>query len=52
MKELYQTVMKHREALALMQKPFDLTDQLIQTAPKYDPKLLAVYEETSRSARD
>jgi hypothetical protein len=51
-KELYQTVMKHREALALLQKLLDTTDQLIQTAPKYDPKLLAEYEEASRSAKD
>jgi hypothetical protein len=51
-KELYQTVMKHREALALMEKLLSTTDQLIETAPKYDPKLLAEYEETSRSARD
>jgi hypothetical protein len=51
MKELYQTVMKHREALTLMGKLLDITDQLIQTAPKYDPKLLAAYEEASRSAK-
>jgi hypothetical protein len=51
-KELYQTVMKHREALALMEKLLSTTDQLIATAPKYDPKVLAEYEETSRSARD
>ena len=52
MKELYQTVMKHREAITLMEKLLTLTDQLIETAPKYDPKVLAEYEETSRSARD
>jgi hypothetical protein len=51
-KELYQTVMKHREALALLQKLLDTTDQLMQTAPKYDPRLLAEYEEASRSAKD
>jgi len=52
MAELYQTVMKHREALALMDKLLRITDELIQQAPKYDPKLLAEYEETSRSAKD
>jgi hypothetical protein len=52
MKELYQTVMKHREALALLGKLLNTTDQLIQTAPKYDPRLLAEYEEASRSAKD
>ncbi len=39
-KDLYQTVMKHREALALLQKLLETTDQLMQEAPKYDPKLL------------
>jgi hypothetical protein len=51
-KELYQTEMKHREAVVLLGKLLNTTDQLIQTAPKYDPKLLAAYEETSRSAKD
>jgi len=50
-KEVYQTEMKHREALVLLGKLLDTTDQLIQTAPKYDPKLLAAYEEASRSAK-
>ncbi|HEX4140397.1 MAG TPA: hypothetical protein VHY09_08625 [Candidatus Methylacidiphilales bacterium] len=52
MKELYQTYVKHKEALALLQKLLETTDELMQEAPKYDPKLLAQYEETSRSARD
>lgn len=52
MAELYKTYMKHRDALALMRKLIEETDQLMQQAPKYDPKLLAEYEETSRSARD
>ena len=51
-KQVYQTRMKDRDALALLRKLLDTTDQLIATAPKYDPKLLAEYEETSRSARD
>jgi hypothetical protein len=50
-KEVYQTEMKHREAVVLLGKILDTTDQLIQTAPKYDPKLLAAYEEASRSAK-
>jgi hypothetical protein len=51
MKQLYQTAMKHREALALLDKLLTTTDELIQTAPKYDPKVLAEYEEASRSAK-
>jgi len=50
-KELYQTEMKHRESVALLGKLLNTTDQLMQTAPKYDPKLLAAYEEASRSAK-
>jgi hypothetical protein len=51
-KELYQSEMRRREALVLLQKMMVTTDQMIQTAPKYDPKLLAQYEEASRSAKD
>jgi hypothetical protein len=51
-KQIYQGEMKHREMLTLLQKLLETTDQLMQEAPKYDPKLLAEYEETSRSARD
>lgn len=51
-KELYQTEMRQRELLGLMEKLMATTDELIVTAPKYDPKLLARYEEASRSAKD
>ncbi len=52
MKELYQLYMKHRDELTLLRKLIETTDQLMQEAPKYDPKLLAVYEEKSRSPKD
>ncbi|HEV3271468.1 MAG TPA: hypothetical protein VGZ93_04740 [Candidatus Methylacidiphilales bacterium] len=51
-KELYQSEMKRREALVLLGKLLDTTDQMIQTAPNYDPKVRADYEVASRSARD
>jgi hypothetical protein len=51
-KELYQSEMKRREALVLLGKLLDTTDQLIQTAPNYDPKVRADYEVASRNARD
>jgi hypothetical protein len=51
-KELYQSEMKRREALILLGKLLDTTDQMIQTAPNYDPKVRADYEVASRSAKD
>ena len=50
-KELYQSEMKRREALVLLDKLLNSTDQMLQTAPKYDPKLRAEYEVASRSAK-
>jgi hypothetical protein len=50
-KELYQSEMKRREALVLLGKLLDTTDQMIQTAPNYDPKVRAEYEVASRSAK-
>jgi hypothetical protein len=50
-KEVYQSEMKHREALALLDKLMATTDQMIQTAPKYDPKVRAQYEEAYRAAQ-
>jgi hypothetical protein len=51
-KELYQSEMKRREALSLLDKLLDTTQKLIATAPKEDPKTRADYEVASRSARD
>ena len=50
-KELYQSEMKRREALVLLDKLLVSTDQMLQTAPKYDPKVRAEYEEATRSAK-
>jgi hypothetical protein len=50
-KELYQSEMKRREALVLLGKLLDTTDQMIQTAPNYDPKVRADYEVASRGAK-
>lgn len=51
-KELYQSEMKRREALQLMDKLLNTTEQMIQTAPKYDPKVRGEYEIASRAAKD
>lgn len=51
-KELYQSEMKRREALLLLDKLLGTTSQMIQTAPNYDPKVRADYEVASRAAKD
>jgi len=51
-KEAYQNEMKHREALLLLGKLLDTTDQMLATAPNYDPKVRASYEVTSRAAKE
>jgi hypothetical protein len=51
-KELYQSEMKRREALVLLDKLLVSTDQMLQTAPNYDPKVRAGYEVATRSAKD
>jgi hypothetical protein len=51
MAELCQTEMKRREALVLLDKLLTTTDKMMQTAPNYDPKVRAEYEEASRSAK-
>jgi hypothetical protein len=51
-KEAYQNEMKHREALLLLGKLLDTTDQMLATAPNYDPKVRAEYEVTSRAAKE
>jgi hypothetical protein len=50
-KELYQSEMKRREALVLLDKLLATTEQMMQTAPNYDPKVRADYEVASRSAK-
>jgi hypothetical protein len=50
-KELYQSEMKRREALVLLDKLLATTDKMLQTAPNYEPKDRADYEVASRSAR-
>jgi len=51
-KEAYQNEMKRREAIVLLGKLLDTTDQMIQTAPNYDPKVRADYEVACRAARE
>jgi hypothetical protein len=51
-KELYQSEMKRREALVLIDKLLLSSDQMLQTAPNYDPKVRADYEVASRAARE
>ncbi len=50
-KELYQSEMRRREALVLINKLLVSSDGMLATAPKYDPKLRAQYEEATRSAK-
>jgi hypothetical protein len=50
--ELYQSEMKRREALALLDKLLTTTQSLIATAPKEDPKTRSDYEVASRAAKD
>lgn len=51
-KELYQSEMKRREALQLLDKLLASTEQLLKTAPHEDPKVRADYEVASRAAKD
>ncbi|MDB4793568.1 hypothetical protein OAG63_00885 [Methylacidiphilales bacterium] len=51
-KELYQSEMKRREALQLLDKLLASTELMLQTAPNYDPKVRADYEVASRAAKD
>jgi hypothetical protein len=50
--ELYRSEMKRREALQLLGKLLDTTQQLLATAPKEDPETRANYEVASRAAKD
>jgi len=51
-KELYQSEMKRREALQLIDKLLASTELMLRTAPNYDPKVRADYEVASRAAKD
>ena len=51
-KELYQSEMKRREALPLLDKLLTSTAEMLQTAPNYDPKVRADYEVATRAAKE
>ena len=51
-KELYQSEMKRRESLTLLEKILSSTELMLQTAPNYDPKVRADYEVATRAAKD
>jgi hypothetical protein len=51
-RELYQSEMKRREVVALLDKLLSTSTQMIKTAPNYDPKVQADYEVASRSAKE
>jgi hypothetical protein len=51
-KELYQSEMKRREALQLLDKLLASNELMLRTAPNYDPKVRADYEVASRAAKD
>jgi hypothetical protein len=51
-REDYQNEMKHREALVLIDKLLSSTDQMLQSAPNYDPKVRADYEVATRAAKE
>ncbi len=51
-KELYQSEMRRREALLLLDRLRTTTVALLKTAPHYDPKTRADYEVAMRASRD
>lgn len=51
-KELYQSEMRRRESLQVMDKLLTSTDKLLKTAPHEDPQTRGEYEAASRAARD
>jgi len=51
-KELYQSEMKRREALNILNKLLTTTGQMMQTAPNFDPQVRADYEVATRAAKD
>jgi hypothetical protein len=50
-KELYQSEMRRREAVLLLDKLLSSTQQLLQTAPNYLPETRSDYEVASRNAK-
>ena len=50
--EYYQTEMKRRVALQLLEKLLATTEELLRTAPHESPKVRADYEVASRAAKD
>jgi len=50
-KEAFQSEMRRREGLVLLDKLLKTTDLMLQTAPNYDPKVRADYEIASRGAK-
>lgn len=50
--ELYQSEMKRREAVQLLDKLLTTTGLMMQTAPNYDPKVRADFEVASRAAKE
>jgi hypothetical protein len=50
-KELYQSEMKRREGLVLLDKLLVTSEQMLQSAPNYDPKVRANYEIATRGAK-
>jgi hypothetical protein len=51
-KESYQSEMRRREALLLLDRLMTTTQELLKTAPHYDPKTRADYEVARRASRD
>jgi hypothetical protein len=51
-KDFYQSEMKRREAVQLLDKLLTTTQALLATAPKEDPQTRADYEVASRAAKD
>ena len=51
-KEAYQSEMRRREALLLLDRLRTTTEALLKTAPNYDPKTRADYEVAMRASRD
>jgi len=51
-KELYQSEMRRREALLLLDRLRITTEALLKSAPKYDPQTRADYEVAMRASRD
>ena len=51
-KEAYQSEMRRREALLLLDRLRTTTEALLKTAPNYDPKTRGDYEVAMRASRD